>query len=79
MCLTTQSYKNGMFKKKERERETDTLLHKPLCVSERQSSTTLNKEQPGWHDACVYVYTQKREREGKSLPAACRDVKTVSQ
>lgn len=28
---------------------------------------------------CVRECVRKREREGKSLPAACRDVKTVSQ
>lgn len=79
MRLTAQSYKNGMLKKREGEGDRDTLLHKPLCVPERQSGTTLNKEQPGWHDVCVCMCVRKREREGKSLPAACRDVKTVSQ
>lgn len=78
------------LKKKEREgeRDRDTLLHKPLCVPERQSSTTLNKEQPGWHDVCVYVCTQKRERVrvcprhaemSKLSLSSCRETQTKAE
>lgn len=75
-------------KERERERDRDTLLHKPLCVQERQSSTTLNKEQSGWHDVCVYVYAKAKERVrvclrhaemSKLSLSSCRETQTKAE
>lgn len=65
MCLTTQSYKNGMFKKREGERETEIHSYTSPCVCRKGRAVQhwTKSSQAGMMRVCMCVRVHAKERE----------------